>query len=78
MIFSKLSELKNLSREELEKQAGIAIWLLINEVAATKNGEFETAPLQDLTFDNEPLELELNSENLKPNESTILRFIKNV
>lgn len=74
MIFSTINELKDLSREDLENEAGILLWILINEVNGGAKIEYITKPFLDLTFRDTKLELDTN--NLAPNKSTVLRVNK--
>lgn len=72
MIFSTLNELKDLSREDLETQAGIALWILLNEVNGGAKIEYITKPFLDLSFRDSRLELDTTA--LAPNKPTVLRI----
>lgn len=62
-----------MSRMDLEQQAAIGIYFLMNEVKA-KGNILTTAPLEDTGFDEE--ELEFDDNNQIPNKSSILKLIK--
>lgn len=75
-LTSNLNKLQSMSREDLEQQAMIANYFLINELLA--KGEIITAPLRNESFDNvnNNWEVDFESSLLMINELATLRLTK--